>query len=67
MQEAVGDRGETMKILPHYDLIIIGGGPAGQGAAEFAAFAGRRTLVIERKVLGGPCGHNGRRANQDAP
>ena len=36
-----------------YDLIIIGGGPAGQGAAEFAAFAGRRTLVIERKVLGG--------------
>jgi len=38
---------------PHYDLIIIGGGPAGQGAAEFAAFAGRRILVIERKVLGG--------------
>jgi NAD(P) transhydrogenase len=36
-----------------YDLIIIGGGPAGQGAAEFAAFAGRRVLVIERKVLGG--------------
>ena len=53
MQEAVGDRGETMKSLPQYDLIIIGGGPAGQGAAEFAAFAGRRTLVIERKVLGG--------------
>ncbi|HEU4448065.1 MAG TPA: FAD-dependent oxidoreductase [Nitrososphaeraceae archaeon] len=37
----------------HYDLIIIGGGPAGQGAAEFAAFAGRRILVIEREVLGG--------------
>lgn len=29
----------------HFDLIIIGGGPAGQGAAEFAAFAGRRILV----------------------
>ena len=42
-----------MKDIPQYDLIIIGGGPAGQGAAEFAAFAGRRTLVIERKVLGG--------------
>ena len=39
--------------IQHYDLIIIGGGPAGQGAAEFAAFAGRRTLVIEREVLGG--------------
>src|SRR6187200_3078121 len=37
----------------HYDLIIIGGGPAGQGAAEFAAFAGRRILVIEHQVLGG--------------
>ena len=36
-----------------YDFIVIGGGPAGQGAAEFAAFAGLRTLVIERNVLGG--------------
>ena len=52
-QEAVGDRGEAMTGIQHYDLIIIGGGPAGQGAAEFAAFAGRRTLVIEREVLGG--------------
>src|SRR6476620_6217387 len=42
-----------MKDLSQYDLIIIGGGPSGQGAAEFAAFAGRRVLVIERKVLGG--------------
>ena len=39
--------------IQNYDLIIIGGGPAGQGAAEFAAFAGRRTLVIEHEVLGG--------------
>ena len=53
VQEAVGDTGETMTGTQHYDLIIIGGGPAGQGAAEFAAFAGRRTLVIEREVLGG--------------
>ncbi|MGC2430544.1 MAG: hypothetical protein WA393_05860, partial [Nitrososphaeraceae archaeon] len=44
VQEAVGERGETMKGLSQYDLLIIGGGPAGQGAAEFAAFAGRRTL-----------------------
>ncbi|HEX2472362.1 MAG TPA: FAD-binding protein [Nitrososphaera sp.] len=48
VQEVVGDRGEAMTGIQHYDLIIIGGGPAGQGAAEFAAFAGRRTLVIER-------------------
>ena len=54
VQEAVGGtREEDMTESRHYDLIVIGGGPAGQGAAEFAAFAGRRTLVIERKVLGG--------------
>ena len=52
VQETVGDIGETTD-TQHYDLIIIGGGPAGQGAAEFAAFAGRRILVIERDVLGG--------------
>src|SRR6478672_6608259 len=53
VQEAVGDRGKTVTGIQHYDLIIIGGGPAGQGAAEFAAFAGRHTLVIEHDVLGG--------------
>ena len=53
VQEVVSDRGEAMTGIQHYDLIIIGGGPAGQGAAEFASFAGRRTLVIEREVLGG--------------
>jgi NAD(P) transhydrogenase len=37
----------------HFEFIVIGGGPAGQGAAEFASLAGRRTLVIERNVLGG--------------
>jgi len=53
VQEVVSDRGEAMTGIQHYDLIIIGGGPAGQGAAEFASFAGRPTLVIEREVLGG--------------
>src|SRR5215204_6376736 len=52
-QEAVGGIDGDMTNTHHYDLIVIGGGPAGQGAAEFAALARRRTLVIERKVLGG--------------
>ena len=52
-QKANSGTGGDMNDTHHYDLIIIGGGPAGQGAAEFAAFAGRRILVIERKVLGG--------------
>lgn len=37
----------------HYDFIVIGGGPAGQGAAEVAAIHGYKTLVVESNVLGG--------------
>jgi NAD(P) transhydrogenase len=36
-----------------YDLICIGGGPAGQGAAELATLCGLRTVVVERSTLGG--------------
>lgn len=44
----------------HYDLIIIGSGPAGQRAALQAAKLGRRVMVIERRsVLGGVCTHTG--------
>ncbi len=37
----------------HYDLITIGGGPAGLTAALYAAREGIDTLVIERAALGG--------------
>ena len=67
VQEAVGDRGKTMTGIQHYDLIIIGGGPAGQGAAEFAAFARSTHIGYRARSPWWPCGHNGRRANQDAP
>jgi thioredoxin reductase (NADPH) len=36
-----------------YDIIIIGGGPAGLSAAVYAARSRRRTLLIERGVTGG--------------
>lgn len=36
-----------------YDIIIIGGGPAGLTAATYAARAGKRTLVIEKNTFGG--------------
>lgn len=36
-----------------YDMIIIGGGPAGYTAALYAARAGLDTLVIERMSVGG--------------
>lgn len=41
------------KKTEHYDFIVIGGGPAGQGAAEVAAIHGYKTLVVESNVLGG--------------
>jgi NAD(P) transhydrogenase len=44
----------------HYDLIVIGSGPAGQRAALQAAKLRRRVMVVERRsVLGGVCTHTG--------
>ena len=42
-----------------YDLIILGGGPAGYNASERAAHAGLKTLVIEKRALGGVCLNEG--------
>src|SRR2546423_796778 len=37
-----------------YDLVVVGGGPAGEKAAAAAAFWGKRVALIERAyVLGG--------------
>ncbi|MES2787314.1 MAG: dihydrolipoyl dehydrogenase [Pseudomonadota bacterium] len=38
-----------------YDLIVIGGGPAGYVAAIRAAQLGMRTALVEREQLGGIC------------
>ena len=40
----------------YYDLIIIGGGPAGLAASIYAAREGIDTLVIEKSALGGQAG-----------
>ncbi len=39
-----------------YDLIVIGGGPAGLSAALYAAREGIETLIIERSGIGGQAG-----------
>ncbi len=41
----------------HYDLAIVGAGPAGLGAAVYAASDGLSTLVMESEVPGGQASH----------
>jgi dihydrolipoamide dehydrogenase len=36
----------------HYDLAVIGGGPAGYNAAEKAASEGVKTIIFERRPWG---------------
>ena len=42
-----------------YDLIVLGGGPAGYNAAEKAAHAGLKTMVCEKRFYGGVCLNEG--------
>ena len=42
-----------------YDLIVLGGGPAGYLAGERAGHAGLKTLVIEKRSFGGVCLNEG--------
>ena len=42
-----------------YDLIVIGGGPAGYLAAERASEGGLSTLLIEKRFIGGVCLNEG--------
>ena len=46
-----------------YDLIIIGGGPAGLGAAVYGASEGLTTAMIERHSTGGQAGTSSRIEN----
>ena len=43
--------------LEHYDLAIVGAGPAGLAAAVYAASDGLSTVVVERDVPGGQASH----------
>src|SRR3954471_15966135 len=47
----------------HYDLVIVGGGPAGLGAAVYGASEGLRTVMVEREAPGGQAGQSSRIEN----
>ena len=49
--------------LPFYDLIVVGGGPAGLAAAVYGASEGLRILLIERHAPGGQAGTSSRIEN----
>ena len=46
-----------------YDLIVVGGGPAGLGAAVYSASEGLKTVLVERTATGGQAGQSSRIEN----
>ena len=46
-----------------YDLVVVGGGPAGLGAAVYGASEGLRTVLVEREATGGQAGQSSRIEN----
>jgi thioredoxin reductase (NADPH) len=48
---------------PFYDVVVIGGGPAGLGSAVYAASEGLRTLLVEQEATGGQAGQSSRIEN----
>jgi thioredoxin reductase (NADPH) len=53
----------TDPVSDFYDLIVIGGGPAGLGSAVYGASEGLRTVLVERQATGGQAGQSSRIEN----
>ncbi len=53
----------TRADAPFYDLVIVGGGPAGLAAAVYGASEGLRTVLVEREATGGQAGQSSRIEN----
>jgi thioredoxin reductase (NADPH) len=61
LAERAGLRRQAEQV--HYDLAIVGGGPAGLAAAVYGASEGLRTVLIEREAPGGQAGTSSRIEN----
>jgi thioredoxin reductase (NADPH) len=53
----------TAPAAEFYDLVVIGGGPAGLGSALYGASEGLRTVLVERLATGGQAGQSSRIEN----
>jgi thioredoxin reductase (NADPH) len=47
---------QTRATLPFYDLVVVGGGPAGLAGAVYGASEGLHTVLVESRVTGGQAG-----------
>ena len=54
---------QTHAVDPAYDLVVIGGGPAGLAASVYGASEGLSTLLIEERAPGGQAGESYRIEN----
>jgi thioredoxin reductase (NADPH) len=54
---------QTEATQPFFDVIIVGAGPAGLGAAVYGASEGLHTALIEREATGGQAGTSSRIEN----
>jgi thioredoxin reductase (NADPH) len=61
LAERLGVAGQPAQ--DHYDLVVVGGGPAGLGAAVYGASEGLRTVMVEREAPGGQAGQSSRIEN----
>lgn len=61
LMTALGLQGELSR--PHYDLVIVGGGPTGLAAAVYGASEGMSTLLLDAHVPGGQAGMSSRIEN----
>ena len=48
-----------MTMSDQFDVVVIGGGPGGYGAALYGASAGLKMAMIEKDALGGTCLNRG--------